>query len=136
MKNYLCKILLLLVLVFISQNFYLSKSSAWSYFDSYQSGISWQKQVAHLDNFAIHLKKNPDNIGYIGFYTKEKESFKEAKTRINRSVKYLTQNISSDLKVEKSRIVIIYGGKFDDSIIILQPIDKKSPPLNLKFPDN
>ncbi len=84
MKNYLCKTILLFVLVFIFQNFHLSKSSAWSHFDSYPSSIPWQKQMAHLDNFAIHLKKYPDTIGYIGFYTKEKESFKEAKRRINR----------------------------------------------------
>ena len=36
-------------------------------FDSY-GDISWEDEMAHLDNFAIALQHDPDSIGYIIVY--------------------------------------------------------------------
>jgi len=77
MKNYLMKIFLLFVLSVVFQNYNPSKSFASHYFDSYQSDAPWQEQKAHLDNFAFYLKKNPEMIGYIAFFTKENQSVKK-----------------------------------------------------------
>ncbi len=46
-------------------------------FDSYRSKIPWKEERAHLDNFAIFLKKNPNCIGYVFVFTKENESPKK-----------------------------------------------------------
>jgi nucleosome binding factor SPN SPT16 subunit len=95
------------------------------YFNHYESNISWNKQMAFLGDFAVFLEKNPETIGYIGFYVGEKESLKKIQSRIDKSVKFLTKN----MKIEKSRIVVIKGDtKKEMSEIILQPVDKNSPP--------
>lgn len=100
-------------------------------FDTYQSDISWNEERAHLDNFAIYLKKEPELIGYIYIFTKENESVRKSKSRTNRIVKYLTKNIGSNFKVEKSRIVFIYKKNSDTSEIILQPVLKGFKPPEL-----
>ncbi|CAN5433295.1 hypothetical protein BH20ACI1_BH20ACI1_30420 [soil metagenome] len=100
-------------------------------FDTYQSDISWNDERAHLDNFAIYLKKESELIGYIYIFSKENESVRKSKSRTNRIVKYLTKNIGSSLEIEKSRIVFIYKKNTDRSETILQPVLKGFKPPEL-----
>ncbi len=100
-------------------------------FDTYQSNVSWNEERAHLDNFAIYLKKEPELIGYIYVLSKENESVQKIKTRKNRIVKYLTGNIGSKLEVEESRVVFIYKENTDKSETILQPVLKGYKPPEL-----
>jgi nucleosome binding factor SPN SPT16 subunit len=94
------------------------------YFNRYKSSIPWNEQMVSLGDFAVFLKKNPETIGYIGFYVGEKESPKKIQSRIDKSVKFLTKI----MKVDKSRVVVIKGDtKKEMSEIILQPFDKNSP---------
>ncbi len=128
MKNIITTIVLLLIVfgnVFPKSN--LTKSiTVDEAFAKYRSDASWREQRIHLDAFAEYLATHPDMIGYIFVVTKENESLKKSKTRINRSIKYLTQDLPLKLRVEKSRIVVIYTRKVDSSVIILQPMNKDS----------
>lgn len=93
-------------------------------FNRYRSDLPWKQQMALLGDFAVFLQRNPETIGYILIHTGERDSPKKVKFRVNRTMKFLTQY----MKVEKKRIVIIYVGKFGNSEMILQPVDKNLPP--------
>ena len=93
------------------------------WFASY-GDISWEEEQAWLGSFAIALNRDPDMIGYIGFRVGKKDTLKKVKARIYRAKSFLIDKF----KVEKSRIVIVNGGKDDETIIILQPVLKELPP--------
>lgn len=139
MKNIIVAVILLLCIsgiCFPKANLSKATSVIDSPFDVYDSDISWSEQKFHLYSFVIALKENPEMIGIIIYASSEKYSLKKAKSRINRSVKYLTQDLPAELRVEKSRIVVIYEGKKDIARTTLQPINKKSIPADLKLPNN
>lgn len=121
MKNIIITIIFFLLLLTVSSP---NTVLADEYFDRYETNLSWNEQKALLGNFAIHLQKNPEYIGYIAFYVGEKDSLKKIQSLINKSVKFLTES----MKIKKSRIVLINAGKREDSEIILQPVSKNYPP--------
>ena len=128
MKRYRTIIFILLVsIVVFSNSGIANKVNATGYFDSF-GNIPWVEERAHLENFAGNLISNPDAIGYIGFYTGRKGKSKLVKSRITRAKNYLI----SEFKIDASRIVMVNGGKSDETTIILQPIEKNFPPLELK----
>jgi hypothetical protein len=100
-------------------------------FDTYNPNqTSWLiERELHLFNFAIALKHDSKSIDYIYVFTTKNESQKKAKFRVNRAVKYLTQNSPPSLRIEKSRIIVIYKEEADSSKIILQPTPKGQPPI-------
>ena len=133
-KDYMKRVLasLLLVLLMSFPKLVLANSMMLeSHFDSYRNNISWKKEIAHLDNFAIALKQNPEMLGYIAFYTDKNTSLKKVRTRINRAKRFLIKQ-----GITEKRLVFIYAGNFDESITILQPLDKSVPPPKYRFPEN
>ncbi len=125
MKKISVKFLLLVFLSGFAQLGLLRSVLSQDVFDSYKSNISWINERVHLDNFAIELRKSPEMVGYIAFYTNEKTSLKKIKARINRARRYLINY----RKVEEKRIVIIYAGD-GPSRVVLQPLDKNEPRPN------
>ena len=101
-----------------------------SYFDSY-GNLPWKYEIGRLDNFSIYLRENAETVGYIIFYVGEKDSYKKVNQRINRSVKYLSEYG----KFDKSRIVVVYAGRKENTQFILQPYDKDSPLPKKNFPE-
>lgn len=101
-------------------------------FDTYSYSISLNDEKAHLVNFAYYLKQNPEWIGYIFIMTNENETknIEEARRHAGRIIKYLTRRIETDLKIEKSRLVIVYRPTLNESGIILQPVTKGFPVPN------
>jgi hypothetical protein len=89
MKKISVKFLLLVFLSGFAQLGLLRSVLSQDVFDSYKSNISWINERVHLDNFAIELRKSPEMVGYIAFYTNEKTSLKKIKARINRARRYL-----------------------------------------------
>lgn len=100
------------------------------HFDSYLK-LPWKYEMARLDNFAIYLRQNPERVGYIVFLVGEKDSYKKVKARINRSVKYLIEYH----KYDKNKLTVIYAGKLENTMTILQPDDKDGSHLKSDFPD-
>ena len=98
-------------------------------FDTY-GDISWRFEKARLYNFALALKNEPNDVGYIIYNVGKDDCFKNVESRINRSVKYLTnkQKISSD------RIVVVYAGLSEKFKVILQPIPRSEKIPNITEP--
>lgn len=94
------------------------------WFDSY-GHLPWDEEKLHLDNFAIHLKQNPNMKGYIVFYIGKDIDAKEASTRIARVKDYLL----CTRDVDPMRIVIVDKGSREKTRTILQPVlaDKQPP---------
>jgi hypothetical protein len=101
-----------------------NKASADNYFDSYRN-LTWREERAHLENFAIALRRHPEMVGYIGYYVGEKSSTKSVNDRIERAKKYLI----SEFKIEASRIIIVNLGKQEETLTILQPSEKNKSPF-------
>jgi hypothetical protein len=117
-------ILIFLVSIISFPRYNLAESAkADQYFASY-GAISWEDEKTYLDSFAVALSQNPETVGYIGFYLSEKDSYKKIKARIDQAKLYLINY----RRIEKKRIVIVYLGKGrNNTMTILQPIDKDSP---------
>ncbi len=77
-------------------------------FDEY-SDLPFSDEKARLDNFAIHLQKEPQFKGYIIVYAGPRARPGEAQVRAKRSTHYLVNARG----IEAARIVTIDGGKRD-----------------------
>jgi hypothetical protein len=73
-----------------------SLTSEWSsanadepWISHYPGSISWEMELAHLDNFCIQIMNNPDLIGYILIYSGEDSCREEAQARAMRMKKYM-----------------------------------------------
>jgi len=95
------------------------------WFDSYGK-IPWEDERAHLHNFARFLQHDPEMMGYIGYNWRNNAEFKEMKRRAIRAQRFLVK----ELKIDKSRIIIIKGGPRDEPRTVLQPSKKGLPPLD------
>ena len=99
-------------------------------FSSYSFKISWNDERAVLYDFAYHLKEDPELIGYIFIMTNENENIGNPRRHTDKITKFLTKNIETDLRIEKSRLVIVYRPTLNESGIILQPVTKGFPVPN------
>lgn len=120
--------LILLCFFFYSANAQ-DQAAPSQWFDSY-GAISWNEEKLHLDNFAYHLKQNPDQIGYLLYYVGKGN----AKTRVTQRCMQARRFLTKVRKIEAARIVIIYAGRSDETKFVLQPISKDLPPP--RFPKN
>lgn len=93
------------------------------WFDSYRV-IPWNEEKGHLDNFAHHLKQNPDQIGYLIYFADEYLPRSNAARKSQRARNFLLRVRG----IKPGRIVIIYGGKRGEAKFVLQPISKDLPP--------
>jgi len=55
----------------------------------YPGSISWEIELAHLDNFCIQVMNDPNLIGYILIYSGEDSCREEAQARAMRIKKYM-----------------------------------------------
>lgn len=94
-------------------------------FAVYSGNLAWEDEVVFLDNFAIYLKRHPEMIGYVGFYSDARMSRRKLEDRMDRSIRYLRKT----RKIPKGRVQARYLGIAEDSQIVLQPLNKdKNPP--------
>lgn len=93
------------------------------YFRVYYGKLSWEDEKAHLNNYAFRLLNSPEMIGYMGFFVGKKETYKNVQSRMNRAKNYL----QSRFKIPKSRIVIIYAGRDEETKVILHLVPKDKP---------
>jgi hypothetical protein len=120
----ICLFLLLIPIVGFSKHTTFKSVKVDQWFD-YYGDITWQEEKAHLINFALYLRQNPDEVGYIAFHIGKKDKSKEVKSRIKKAKKYLI----SELKIKENRIITVDAGRAEETIIILQPVSKNmSPP--------
>jgi hypothetical protein len=96
-----------------------------SWFDTY-GRLGWKEEMLRLSNFAVYLEGASEMTGYVAFNWRTKAEREVMKKRVERSVKYLI-NVR---KVSPKRIVIVDGGKRENSRIVLQPVDSRLPPPN------
>jgi len=57
----------------------------------YPGTISWEMEMAHLDNFSIQLMNDPNLIGYILIYSGEDSCREEAQSRALRMKNYMVK---------------------------------------------
>lgn len=93
-------------------------------FDTY-GGISWEDEKAHLDNFAIALQQEPNQIGYIIVYAGRRSCVGEAKDRALRAKKYLIEVRN----IQEARIKWIDGGYREELTVVLQPVPPNAPEI-------
>jgi hypothetical protein len=93
-------------------------------FDSY-GDISWEKEKAHLDNFAIALQQDPSLIGYIIVYAGKRTCVGEAKGRARRAKEYLVKS----RRIPEHRIKWVDGGHSEKFRVILQPVPAHAPEI-------
>lgn len=93
-------------------------------FDSF-GDISWEEEKAHLDNFAIALQHDPNLIGYIIVYARQRACVAEAQDRARRAKKYVVETRG----VQESRVKWIDGGYREKLTVILQPVPPGAPEL-------
>lgn len=118
--------IMLLAFTFISLTFQIESNSTFAqlrWFDIYTS-VTPKEERFHLDNFAYHLKTNPELIGYIGYFNGKNTTVKEINRRARNAVKYLTKEFG----LPKSRFVLIYVGSRSETRFILQPARSTDPP--------
>src|ERR1043166_4409204 len=86
-------------------------------FDEYGL-IRWRDEQARLDNFAIQLQNEPDEIGYIFVYDGNNVCEGEARARAVRARDYVVRY----RHIAWNRVMLRYGGfRGDDFLIVLQP---------------
>jgi hypothetical protein len=73
-------------------------------FDRYNN-LCWDHEKARLDNFAIHLKSNPDIVGEVIVYAGRQSCPNEAKYRSERARKWIL-----NLGIESDRLTVRDGG--------------------------
>jgi hypothetical protein len=91
--------------------------------DSYGK-ISWERELSHLDNFAVTLYRDKDFIGYIGYYVGKGDKPVIIRKRISRARDYLIRV----RHLNRTRIRIIYLGQDDETLTMLQAVSKTKPP--------
>ena len=106
----------------ISHRLLTAMSDQW--FDSY-GNISWEDEKAHLDNFAIALRQDPNLIGYIIVYAGRRACVGEARDRALRAKKYVVETRG----ITESRLKWIDGGYREELTVILQPVPIGAPEL-------
>jgi hypothetical protein len=74
-------------------------------FDEY-SDIPFEEEKARLENFVIHLRREPQMKGYIIVYAGRRARIGEAKARAARAKNYLV----NELSIKAERIITIDGG--------------------------
>jgi hypothetical protein len=94
------------------------------WFDSYGK-VPWAEEKLHLDNFAMHLKDNPDMIGYVAFYVGKNDKEANTQKRVVRAKNYL---LHGRTKIDKERIIVVNAGKREETRTVLQPVLKANPP--------
>jgi len=93
-------------------------------FDEY-SNIAFSDEKARLDNFALHLKDNPQFKGYIIVYAGPRARPGEAQARAKRAKDYLVKVRG----IEVARVVTIDGGYRDQVEVELYALPRTmSPP--------
>ena len=94
--------------------------------------IAFAAEKRRLDNFAIHIQKNPDAVGYLIVYAGRRASVNEAEAWAKRAKAYLLKVRS----VPSSRIVTIDGGYREKLTVELYLIPRDSaPPIPLPTVD-
>jgi hypothetical protein len=96
----------------------------------YGPEIPWEEVEGRLDNFIVALRNNPEKVGYIVYTVGKNDSYKKAKARINRTVKHIVEY----RKFDKRRLVVVYSGKYKETITMLQIEDKKASTSRFYFP--
>lgn len=104
--------------------FQVARADQW--FDSYGK-LPWAEEKLHLDNFAMHLKHNPDMTGYVAFYVGKNDNEADIQKRVDRAKKYLSHGRT---KIDKERIIVVNAGKREETRTVLQPVLKANPPPN------
>lgn len=97
------------------------------WFDEYYE-LSWREERYVLGNFAHTLLTDNSLIGYIGYFVENdaKAKVKAGHERALRARRYL----KTEFGIPESRIVLIYGGKWQRDRTVLQPLARSSPPPN------
>ena len=104
-----------------------------SFFDDYAADLPWSEQRWRLDNFGSALVREPEHIGYVGFYSSAKVSRKKVEATVRRSVRHLT----GFRKVDAARVVVMYLGEYRYAKIILQPTMRGvKPPFEMPTDQN
>src|SRR5262245_24717563 len=89
------------------------------WFDEY-SNVTNSQEKLHLDDFAYYLIKDPNVLGYIAFRVGKKEKMATVKKRAENNKRYLVQ----EFKIPQERIRLVCLGRSDDTIFILQPLER------------
>ena len=113
----------LIVFLFVGRNtISQTKTRDGEPFDTYSQRISWKRETKFLDNFSIYLKRFPNTTGYILYFVGDKDDTKSARARANRAKNYLfAQNVRAN------RIVVLCGGKLDNSRTSLYLVEPAAP---------
>jgi hypothetical protein len=82
--------------------------------------IPWEQEKLFLDDFAFYLEKNANMNGHILFYVGSNEKASSIKKRAERAMNYLIHK----RKVDRRRLFLMNVGKRDETLFILQPIEK------------
>lgn len=90
--------------------------------------IACEDEMAHLDNFAVQLQREPKMIGYIMVYGGQMRKRGDPKARASRMKDYLTRNRGIDAK----RVVTILSGYLEQVTVDLWilPPDIGAPQAN------
>ena len=91
-------------------------------FDEY-GAIRWEDEKARLDNFAIQITNNPDDIGYIFVYDGKNVCKGEAQARAIRAKRYIVEHRG----VPWNRVIWRLDGYTRDFVITLQPAERGFP---------
>ena len=103
------KVLLLTVLVTTTlSELHARPTSNEPWLSHYSGSISWEREAAYLDNFAIQIMNDSEMIGYILVYSGEDSCAKEAHARAMRMMRYLTHARG----VPWNRVMWKDGGRF------------------------
>lgn len=94
-------------------------------FDQY-GAIRWEYEKARLDNFAIQIQNNPNDIGYIFVYDGNDVCEGEARARAIRARDYVVNYRG----IPWNRVMWRYDGFAGEFSIALQPADR-----SIRMPD-
>jgi hypothetical protein len=100
-----------------------------SYFDEYGK-IPWTEERAHLLDLEGYLLRNPDLIGYIGYFGTSAAELSVMHRRARRAWRY----IIAHKRVPRARLILLKGGARSYPGTVLQPVLKGSPPPRFTTP--
>jgi hypothetical protein len=92
------------------------------WFDSYPK-IAWKIEIVRLKNLNYFLQGHPETVGCIIYRWTDKNDKKDMRERAERARAYLIH----ELKMDRSRVVVIDGKQTSESETILQPVPKGAP---------
>ena len=92
------------------------------WFDQY-SHVTDAQEKLHLNDFAYYLIKDSDLLGYIAFRIGNKDKMSVVKKRAEHNKRYLVQKF----KISSERIRLVFLGRSDNTIFILQPLERDKP---------